>query len=115
MTSYPPPPGGQPPYGYGYGQPVPGDSGNQGVWALVVGIVSIVAGCCCGFLSIPGGIVAVVLARAERSRLQQWGGPYADTTLSTAAFWVGVAAIIVGTLSFLGTIVSVFLDPTLFS
>lgn len=115
MTSYPPPPGGQPPYGYGYGQPVPGDSGNQGVWALVIAIVSIPAGCCCGILGLAGGIVAVVLARAERDRLQRWAGPYADTSMVTAAFWVGVAAIVLGVLGVIASLGSALVDLATFS
>ncbi|WP_286928242.1 MULTISPECIES: hypothetical protein [Aeromicrobium] len=106
MTSYPAPPG-QPPYGQGY--PAAPD-GNQAVWSLVIAIVSIFLACCCGVFSIAGGIAAMILARNERTRAEQWNGPYADTSMATAAYWLGVAAIVIGVLSLIATVVSVALE-----
>ncbi|WP_313409638.1 hypothetical protein [Aeromicrobium sp.] len=103
--SYPPPPGGQPPWGYGAPGPTPGD--NRATWALVIGIVSIVLTCCCGPLAIGGGIVAIVLAQQVRKQVEQYGG---DASSATAAFWVGVAAVSLGALSMLTSIVFGVLD-----
>jgi len=86
---------------------------NQAVWALVIAIVSVFASCCCGVFSIAGGAAAMVLARNERTRAQQWGGPYADTSMATAAFWVGVAAIVIGGLSLVASAASIILDLAL--
>jgi len=102
---YPPPPGGVPPWG-GQG-PVPAD--NRATWALVLAIGSIVLACCCGLLSVAGGIAAVILARQVRRQAEQYG-PRADTSTAVAAFWVGVAAIALGAVSTLSTVVSVLLE-----
>ncbi|MCL3836787.1 DUF4190 domain-containing protein [Aeromicrobium duanguangcaii] len=106
MTSYPPPPGGASPWGYGQAQP----QDNQAVWALATAIISLLLSCCCGLFSIGGGIAAIVLARGARDRAQQLAGPQADTTMATAAFWVGVASIAVGVLSILVSVASIGLD-----
>lgn len=107
MSSYPPPPGGS--YPWGPGQAAAPDD-QQATWALAVGIIGIVAGCCCGLLSIGAGIGAIVLARGARDRARAWYGPAADTTMATAAFWVGVGAVALGSLSLVGSVVAIVLD-----
>ncbi|MTB87441.1 hypothetical protein H9L21_06205 [Aeromicrobium senzhongii] len=106
MSSYPPPPGGPSPWGYGQAQP----QDNQAVWALATALISLFASCCCGLFSIGGGIAAIVLARGARTRAQELAGPQADTTMATAAFWVGVGSIAVGVISGLAAAVSIGLD-----
>ena len=51
-------------------------------------------------------VLAATSARAPSS----WGGPYADTSMATAAFWVGVAAIVIGGLSLVASAASIILD-----
>jgi len=80
------------------------------VWALATAIISLLASCCCGVLSIGGGIAAIVLARGARTRAQELAGPQADTTMATAAFWVGVGSIVVGVLSLAAAAISIGLD-----
>lgn len=109
VTSYPPPPD-QP--SYGYGQPAAPDN-SQAVWALVIAVVSVFLAFCCGVFSIAGGIAAIILARSERTRAQQWGGAYANTSMATAAFWLGVAAIAVGVVAVLVSIFLTLLEPAL--
>lgn len=106
MSSYPPPPGGQPPYGYGAPGPIPGD--NRATWALTVGIVSIVLTCCCSPLAIAGGIVAIVLGQQVRKQAEQFGQVVPGN--ATAGFWTGVAAVSLGVLSMLGSIAFTVLD-----
>ncbi|MBA4610012.1 hypothetical protein H1W00_16150 [Aeromicrobium sp. Marseille-Q0843] len=83
------------------------------MWALVIAIVSIFLACCCGVFSIAGGIAAMILAKNERTRAQQWNGPYADTSMATAAYWLGVAAIVIGALSLVASAVTVVLELAL--
>ena len=104
--SYPPPHGGEPPWTGGHG-PVPAD--NRSTWALVVGIVSIVLSCCCGLLSVGGGVLAIVLAQQVRKQAEIYG-PRPETSTATTAFWVGVTAVIVGVVSSISTVGFVLLD-----
>ena len=102
MSSYPPPP---PDQGGGYGA---SPSDNRATWALVIGIVSIVLTCCCGPLSIAGGIVAIVLAKQVHRQAEQYGQVVPSN--ATAGFWVGVVAVALGALSMLSSIVFTVLD-----
>ncbi len=104
---YPPPGGQYPPQGVPY--PSPGGTGRPGwyptgpvtnqksQWALAVGLLSVPAACCSGFLGLVG-IVAVVLGVQARREItasagQQTGGGLAVT---------GIVSGILGTLLAIG-------------
>lgn len=106
--AYPPPPGNQPPWG-AYG-PVPNPGHQQAVWALTIAIIGLVSNCCCGVLSIVGAIVAIVLAQASKKEARLHGGPYADTSLATAAWWIGIAGLALGVLSVVASGAILFFD-----
>ncbi len=101
MSSYPPPPGGPPPWG-GYSQS-PAPDNSQAVWSLTLAVIGIVLTCCCGLLGVGLGIAAVVLAQGAKNQAAAFG-PHVDTSLATVAFWLGIVAIALGALSFLGSI-----------
>lgn len=83
---------------------------DHDVWALVVAVVSMLVVGTFGALSIGGGIVAVVLARNVRRHARS-AEPPRDTTTATTAFWIGLAAVSCGILSFLvGPVIGVLLD-----
>ncbi len=79
---------GQPPYGYGGMYP----KNNLGIWALILGIASIVLSC--GFLS---GIPAVILGRQGQRAADE--GQANNRSMSTAGLvlgWVGIALSVIG-------------------
>ena len=90
-----PPAYGQPAYGqpaYGApppfapsGYPVPAAGSQKVTTALVMGIIGIVTGWCCGVLGVGLGIGAVVLAsQAERE------GPQANLTAAKVCGWIAI-------------------------
>jgi len=105
VAHYPPPPGpGHPPSAW-YGS-----GGDQlATWALVIAIVSLVLTCCCGPVSLAGGIAAVLMAIQVRRRAA-WAGWAPDLSTANAAFWVGIAAIAAGVVSLGLSIVTFIVD-----
>lgn len=78
----------QPPYGYGGPYP----KNNLGLWALILGIASIVLSC--GFLT---GIPAVIFGRQGQRAADE--GQANNRSMSTAGLvlgWVGIALSIIG-------------------
>ena len=94
----PPPAYGAPQYGAPAGYGVPAQNNQKVTTALILGIVGIVTGLCCGILGVGLGIGAVVMAnQAERDGLQ--GNVQAAKICGFVAIGIGALAFI-GNLAF---------------
>jgi hypothetical protein len=88
----PPPPGGydggQGQYGGGYAQP---KNNAKAIWALVLGIVSIIP--CCAIGLIPGGIAAVLGSSAGKE-IQASNGSQTGAGMAKAGLICGIIGIV---------------------
>jgi hypothetical protein len=97
---YGPPPGGVPPgqYGGGYGgQPVPAGNNTKAIVALVIGILVLPFGFCCGPLGLIG-IVSILLGRSARQEIAASGGQQTGDGMAKAGFILGIIDVVLGVL-----------------
>lgn len=85
----PPPPPNQPYGSSPYGQQPQGPTGtnNKAIWALVLGILSIL---CCGFVA---GIPALILGRSAKAEIDASGGAQSGRGMAQAGFILGIIGI----------------------
>jgi len=99
---YPPQPYGYPPQGYGYPpgyayQPAPATS-QKAVWALVLGIISLL-GCFCFYIGgFALGIPAVVLGLMARKEIRASQGYQTGGGMATAGLVTGIVGIVLNVL-----------------
>lgn len=86
----PPPPPNQPYGSSPYGQQPQGPTGtnNKAIWALVLGILSIL---CCGIVA---GIPALILGRSAKAEIDASGGAQTGRGLAQAGFILGIISIV---------------------
>lgn len=87
----PPPPPNQPYGSSPYGQQPQGPTGtnNKAIWALVLGILSIL---CCGIVA---GIPALILGRSAKAEIDASGGAQSGRGMAQAGFILGIISIVV--------------------
>lgn len=101
MTQPPPPP----PYPGGYVEPgpyavpvaAPAPSNTLSLISMIVGIVSAVASCLC-FVSIPTGVVAVILGFVGRNQINRSGGTQRGSGMALAGILTGAFGTAIGVL-----------------
>lgn len=69
---------------YGAGAPVPTGNSKKAVWALVLGILSII---CCGFIA---GIPAIILGNQAKGEIDASGGAQGGRGMAQAGFILGI-------------------------
>ncbi|HEU5044353.1 MAG TPA: DUF4190 domain-containing protein [Nocardioidaceae bacterium] len=84
--SYPPPPP-PPPGAGGYGY-VQQQTNKKAIWALVLGILSLV---CCGLFA---GIPAIILGNMARSEIDASGGLQSGRGMAVAGFVLGIIGVV---------------------
>lgn len=100
-----PHPGGQPPYG-AYGYPQPRRTPGTAVWALVLGIASIV---CCGLFT---GIPAIIVGRSAMKEIDRSGGTKDGRGLAQAGFITGIVGTVLGVLAVIAIVISIIVAAT---
>ena len=96
--STPPPPGGDAggypppaPGGYGGGEP---ETNKKALWSMIVGIVSLVIGLCCGFIAL-GGIASIILGVIARKEIAASGGTQKGNGMAIAGIATGAVALVI--------------------
>ena len=84
--SYPPPPP-PPPGAGGYGY-VQQQTNKKAIWALVLGILSLV---CCGLFA---GIPAIILGNMAKSEIDASGGLQSGRGMAVAGFVLGIIGVV---------------------
>ena len=84
--SYPPPPP-PPPGAGGYGY-VQQQTNKKAIWALVLGILSLV---CCGLFA---GIPAIILGNMAKSEIDLSGGLQSGRGMAVAGFVLGIIGVV---------------------
>jgi hypothetical protein len=84
--SYPPPPP-PPPGAGGYGY-VEQQTNKKAIWALVLGILSLV---CCGLFA---GIPAIILGQMAKSEIDTSGGLQSGRGMAVAGFVLGIIGVV---------------------
>lgn len=101
QPAYPQPPQQPQQYGQPYGQySAPQATGNNGLSlaSMIVGIVSVLIGCCCGLFGIPVGLVAAVLGFVGLKQVAERG--QSGRGMAIAGIATGAAGIILGIIMF---------------
>lgn len=89
----PPPPGGYPPPAPGgYGQQPP-QNNTKALISMILGIVSVVLGLCCGVVAL-AGIAAIVLGIIARKEIDQSQGTQKGSGMALAGIITGAIAIL---------------------
>jgi len=84
--SYPPPPP-PPPGAGGYGYVAP-QTNKKAIWALVLGILSLV---CCGLFA---GIPAIILGNMGKNEIDASGGQQTGRGMAVAGFVLGIIGVV---------------------
>jgi hypothetical protein len=87
--SYPPPPP-PPPGEGGYGYVAP-RTNSKAIWALVLGILSLV--CCSFFAGVFAGIPAIILGNMARTEIDASGGIQSGRGMAVAGVVLGIIAL----------------------
>jgi len=70
---------------------------SKAVWALIVAILGLLSlCCCCGFLTFPFGILAIVLGIAARNEIKANPGRLKGDALALAAIIIGIFDVVLG-------------------
>lgn len=90
-SSYPPPPAG------GNGYPPPGggepETNKLAMWSMIVGIVSLVLGICCGFIAL-AGIGAIIMGVMARRQIAAAPGAQKGSGMALAGIITGSIALV---------------------
>ncbi len=99
-----------PPAPHGYYPPPPPSSGGKSNGALVVSILGLIFAFCCIPLGIVLGVIGTAMAREPRRRARDHG--YRDDSAGSA-YWIGIAALVVGVLHLMINILIMVFYPDL--
>src|SRR3954452_3265016 len=100
----PPPPGAPGQYGYGYGQQP--QTNRKSIWALVLGIVSLI---CCGLFA---GIPALILGNSAKREIAASGGGQTGAGMAQAGVVLGIVSIVLSVLYVILLIAGVVAVPS---
>ena len=101
----PPPPGGPGQYG-GYGGYAQPQTNKKSIWALVLGILSLI---CCGLIA---GIPALILGNAAKKEIGASGGAQTGAGMAQAGVILGIISIVLSVLYIILLIAGVVAMPS---